>query len=376
MGLAVSTNSGNAVHFVVLVHGLMGSDLELKYLQETLTKNFNDEDDIPMVVYSSNTNVGKTFDGIAAGGTRLAKEVMDKVEGYKCQGGEKVFLSFVGNSLGGLYARYALSLLNWDQIVPCVFCTTATPHLGVSKHTYVPIPRSVEWVTANLMQPTGKDLFRYSTVLEEMTFMDAFIEPLERFHKRIAYANAFWTDFQVPTTTGAFLSSSSSYPHITIEDPTPFVALRVETPKASKREPTTDWSTSLDMLGWTKVFCDVRDGIPLPSIPLMFGQDVLSKPSFQSRGTWTSKDLIPAMTSFGGRWHLPLGHAVMVANAKSEWYAVMNSKGKPVMDKLAAELIADMRACQQLDTKRLPNKTRKNTQQPSSQQQECSNDSI
>jgi hypothetical protein len=40
-----------------------------------------------------------------------------------------------------------------------------------------------------------------------------FLNPLASFRKRIAYANAYQTDFVVPTQTAAFLNTESNYPH-------------------------------------------------------------------------------------------------------------------------------------------------------------------
>lgn len=40
-----------------------------------------------------------------------------------------------------------------------------------------------------------------------------FLRPLAAFKKRIAYANAFGTDFPVPGSTAAFLDLDSDYPH-------------------------------------------------------------------------------------------------------------------------------------------------------------------
>ena len=166
------------VHMIVLVHGWLGDDGELGYFEERLQKEI--EDSHPeFVVYSAKANVGKTSDGIAAGGQRLADEIMDQLKSYHEKFDHDHFsLSFVGNSLGGLYARYALSKLDWSLAHPLIFCTTATPHLGVSNHTYLPIPRWAEWTVAQVIDrikpkgekigSTGQDLFRYTEVLEAM----------------------------------------------------------------------------------------------------------------------------------------------------------------------------------------------------------------
>ena len=54
-------------------------------------------------------------------------------------------ISIVGNSLGGLYARYAVSLLYEPRaksiagLRPKTFMTVATPHLGVRRFLVVPV---------------------------------------------------------------------------------------------------------------------------------------------------------------------------------------------------------------------------------------------
>jgi hypothetical protein len=131
------------------------------------------------VVYSSTVNEGRTSDGIAAGGSRLATEVTDIIESHRAHS-KQVTLSFVGNSLGGLYSRYALSEIDLSTAEPFVFCTTATPHLGVSQHTYVPLPRWGEWVVAHSMWPTGRDLFQYTPVIHDMALDPKFKAPLQR----------------------------------------------------------------------------------------------------------------------------------------------------------------------------------------------------
>lgn len=135
-----------------------------------------------IVIHKPTCNNGRTTDGIAAGGTRLAEEiaefiVADIFERQTEQDGSvqhHVTVSFVGNSLGGLYSRYALSLLPSELHIPSedgldtttiilrpnVFCTTATPHLGVASHTYLPVPRFAERAIGRVLDITGMDLFR------------------------------------------------------------------------------------------------------------------------------------------------------------------------------------------------------------------------
>jgi len=359
-------NTAKQVHLVVLVHGWMGNPAELGYLQQSLEEHASAvQEELPDTYFlfvSANANDKKTSDGIAAGGSRLASEVNELIDDItKQQESSKISLSFVGNSLGGLYARYALSEIPTIQqsdaasnqaprVQPKVFCTTATPHLGVSKHTYVPLPRMAEFVVANVLQPTGRDLFRYTDIIERMTLDSKFIDPLQSFQKRIAYANAYYTDFQVPTATAAFLSDTDSLHKLVEYFDDRFVELKVETPKQQqadgssissedKPKSTAELAQRLDRLGWTKVFCDVRHGLPSVPIPFATSDDTASSDQKQ----FTSRELLKDLATFRlDRWHLPFGHTMMVANSKNDAYAKFNAAGQPIMDQLAADLIQDI----------------------------------
>lgn len=120
------------------------------------------------------------------------------------------------------------------------------------------------------------------------TNYEQFMQPLSEFKKRIAYINAFHTDFQVPTTTAAFLSEDSTYPHTILShhsdetrcDPSFIVAsiksekndfiLKAQvdkSPNEKKRVQDLIMSNKLDALGWQKIFIDSRDMNPIPTIP-------------------------------------------------------------------------------------------------------------
>lgn len=603
-----------AAHYIFLVHGWLGNDLEMGYLAESFAKCISDHAHIhahvhanhdhdqesaakrvkrnpshishsnnaslsaqvkthaPIRIHSVKCNVGKTHDGIKNGGTRLAHEIIDfirsdwqhlhssnspqnqgnwnhdqktlhEIEATNEMNGQErhVTYSIVGNSLGGLYARYAISLIPRQLSIPYVttptqedspntttmqgeavtttttttttndaaeaaassslsssttttkaqyhhsknqrihlhpnvFCTTATPHLGVSQHTYLPLPRFAETIIGSGMGTTGRDLFRLNSdknlssnsnalmrrwsssnsigdgdkkssneehaqneevhkmdeemecIIRNMCLQDKYLTPLRNFRKRIAYANAYRTDFQVPTETAAFLNSDSEVEHIVVaargvrksnegerlhlpssEDGKenreenmesrvivpPFVVAVVRTeqqqPQSSQpldqssesATPSNEllrMSQSLDALGWTKVFIDVRNRIPLPGIPkpswrlLPFPSPLstmLPTPdtslddlihnrasdgiasSFQKNQesaaeqegskpiTVTSHELVLS-TNAGETLHFPLGHTVMVANSKSETYSKLNFQGRPVMDRLAEDMMGDV----------------------------------
>jgi len=126
-----------------------------------------------LVIHNSVCNEGKTNDGIVKGGERLANEMLDVIREELTQRGynnitdqANVTISLVGNSLGGLYARYAIAELaelckqqtietqdedaetltsylldDYIKLYFNVFCSTAAPHLGVDLHTYTTISR-------------------------------------------------------------------------------------------------------------------------------------------------------------------------------------------------------------------------------------------
>ncbi len=522
-----------SVHYVFLVHGWLGNDLEMSYLKEAFHKNIfgeeedeqngdngelhetkrvkrsrsastfalqkqsNDEDGIhpEIVVYSAKCNIGKTHDGIRNGGTRLANEIINFIQSDTLKRREEgdsgnnndgdainVTFSFVGNSLGGLYSRFALSKIPYElplsnndnnedddntssqmkiRLFPNIFCTTATPHLGISQHTYLPIPRLAETIIGTGMGVTGRDLFRLNSdamndgaaakvnaaaaktvkrlssfrilqgsnanieveadedddadcVVRNMCLDDEFLVPLRNFRQRIAYANAYGTDFQVPCQTAAFLNDNSGVGHFLIgarclgtddgrDDNAeegaerkrlsdlqvgtgeegavpPFVVAVLRTDKQSQTQSPRNlsgqnaasddllqMSQSLDALGWTKVFVDMRDSIPVPGLrkPSWMcpnslddlikqregvdgdsegeGSDEIKDKSLRKNTSrmLTSQDLSRS-TAAGDSINIPLGHTVMVANSKSEAYKQMNFQGRPVMDKLAHDIVMSL----------------------------------
>lgn len=68
------------------------------------------------------------------------------------------------------------------------------------------------------MGQTGEDIFRLSNLIHTMCTCSTYLDPLRSFRKRIAYANAYKTDFVVPTNTAAFLNPDSTYPHHVSEE--------------------------------------------------------------------------------------------------------------------------------------------------------------
>eukprot|EP00590_Aulacoseira_subarctica_P006510 CAMPEP_0172429856 /NCGR_PEP_ID=MMETSP1064-20121228/52182_1 /TAXON_ID=202472 /ORGANISM="Aulacoseira subarctica , Strain CCAP 1002/5" /LENGTH=452 /DNA_ID=CAMNT_0013175547 /DNA_START=246 /DNA_END=1604 /DNA_ORIENTATION=- len=421
-----TTTRSTMLHFCFLVHGFMGNPKEMSYIESALTKASTRRTLIDdgkgsnqkFFFHSATCNTDNTYDGIANGGTRLADEIKsyiksstrshfmeDRKDQYLSEMGEQsngaivqnVTISFVGNSLGGLYSRYAIAKLaehskridngfilyeknpcQPDQMIVIrvffnVFATTACPHLGVHRHTYMLVPQFLETVMAHVLSDTGRDLFRLTGLVREMTLSPQYLDVLRSFRRRIAYANAHNTDFQVPTNTAAFLCKHSRYPHTFVEEENKddtttttswmagtFYTKKVESdlyeiihkysslenPMDKEGTDQLELSLALDSLGWKKVFVDVRDLLPL-SIPIPFVKEPKLVNHYQKEksegglGTMESRQIIPFVSS-SNRISFPNGHTTMVANSKSDFVAWLNSNGRIIMNQFAAELVNDM----------------------------------
>merc|ERR1719491_177371 len=71
-----------STHYIFLVHGWLGNDLEMRYLETAIAlakddaQSFN-ADKRRLVIHRSTCNNGQTTDGIINGGTRLTKEIVE-----------------------------------------------------------------------------------------------------------------------------------------------------------------------------------------------------------------------------------------------------------------------------------------------------------
>ena len=250
--------ANGVTHFCFLVHGYHGQPADLLYLRSAMVevaekkllefkskKNDTGNDNgtaaesypSRIVMHSCQSNWRRTSDGVEKGGERILEEILSVIKSTIPAQDENdepvnITVSLVGNSLGGLYSRYAIArlaelskgkdgeFLLIDGFIRAhfnIFCTTATPHLGISGHTWVPLPRTAEIGIGKIMGQTGKDIFRISEngtdLIRTMCTCPSYLKPLGSFAKRIAYANAYHTDFVVPTNTAAFLNADSTYPH-------------------------------------------------------------------------------------------------------------------------------------------------------------------
>jgi len=102
--LGVTNENARPEHLVILVNGIAGSAENWRFVAEQFKEKLADK----VVVHCSATNSAlKTLNGVDVMGNRLAEEVMSVID--DTPGVTKI--SFLGHSLGGLIARYAIGQL-------------------------------------------------------------------------------------------------------------------------------------------------------------------------------------------------------------------------------------------------------------------------
>ncbi|KAL1344824.1 hypothetical protein HN51_018647 [Arachis hypogaea] len=245
-------------HLIIMVNGLIGSAKNWKFAAKQFLKRYPHD----AVVHCSECNPARlTFDGVDVMGDRLAKEVIVVIKRHPSV--KKI--SFVGHSLGGLVARYAIAKLYEGDIStefsheskncegqiaglePVNFITSATPHLGSCGHKQCPMffgSRHAEKAAirvSGLLRRTGKHLFLTDGINGKPPLLlqmvrDSedlkFISALRSFKRRVAYANVRY-DKLVGWSTSSIrrrnelpkrqnLSSHENYRHIVnVETATP-----------------------------------------------------------------------------------------------------------------------------------------------------------
>ncbi|XP_076918949.1 lipid droplet phospholipase 1-like [Bidens hawaiensis] len=251
-----------------MVNGLIGSAKNWRFAAKQFLKKYPND----LIVHCSKRNSAlKTLDGVDVMGTRLADEVKSVIQRHPNL--DKI--SFIGHSLGGLIARYAVAKLYTQDctnqvsqengnngplekpitqanlcsehisngkiggLEPINFITIATPHLGSRGHRQVPMfcgVRSLErlgYHTCGVLKRTGRHVYLKDKVdgqpplLVQMasdTEDLKFISALQSFKRRVAYANVL-SDHLVGWSTSSIryrselpkrknLVRSDKYPHI------------------------------------------------------------------------------------------------------------------------------------------------------------------
>ena len=130
-------------------------------------------------------NDWKTSDGISKGSARLFAWLQDLLSVSPVSK-----ISFIGESVGGLYARTVVGLLHSasiipDLIEPCNFITISTQHLGVRRNTNFKLTSRL---LSPLMSQTGQQL----NLLDDEQYLlmlssERFVTPLSQFKNLILY---------------------------------------------------------------------------------------------------------------------------------------------------------------------------------------------
>ena len=183
-------------HVVLLQHGSHGTCRDLAYFRNILEKQLN------VVVFETNASEGhRTHDGIV----RCARRFADEFQKVSTQlfAEERVVLSVVGHSLGGLILRDALTYLQFPPHVTFgTFCSIASPHCGVSQ---LPVPlRCVGKSVAFLGSQSYKDMFRMSQVVEDALVSKQHLECWSKFNRHVFVFTP--TDRVVPAQSSTLVS--------------------------------------------------------------------------------------------------------------------------------------------------------------------------
>jgi triacylglycerol esterase/lipase EstA (alpha/beta hydrolase family) len=147
-----SVRSTTPVHLVVLIHGLDGFSSDMEFIATRLKERYPHK----IRTLAPECNHGKTYDGILNGATRILTCVKNEIKR-----GDVQYLSIIGHSLGGLYARCLVGLLGKEDIIPAQvtpvnFITMATPHLGSREHGKILGEKFTSLVVGSAIGLTGK----------------------------------------------------------------------------------------------------------------------------------------------------------------------------------------------------------------------------
>ncbi|XP_050214287.1 putative lipase ROG1 [Mercurialis annua] len=294
----------NPYHLVVMVNGFIGSAKNFKFAAEQFLKRYPRD----IVVHCSKTNSATlTYDGVDVMGNRLANEVLSVIERHPSV--KKI--SFIGHSLGGLVARYAIAKLyerdtnkelsqangdckNDESVETCMeekvksriaglepmnFITLATPHLGSRGHKQVPMfcgSYTLEKVAGHFswfLGRTGNHLFLRDGSNEKPPLLlqmvrDSenlkFMSALQSFKHHVAYANTRF-DHIVGWSTSSirhrnelpkrrYLSRDEKYRHIVHLNTSKTSTPQQELPLAAKVDDMEDeMIEALTKLSWERI---------------------------------------------------------------------------------------------------------------------------
>ena len=188
-------------HLVLIIPGFGEIEHSLNIIKNRLSeiKNCN-------VLITNFNTIKDNINGIK----KSSNNIIDYLKNFINDNGNFKFISIIGYSMGGLYARFIIYKLFENGKIyglePIIFCTIATPHLGLLENHY--LSGITDLIKNNLVGVSGKEInltdasFYYESLIFKMGTDDNFLKPLNSFKKKILYAN-YSGDLVVPFETSA-----------------------------------------------------------------------------------------------------------------------------------------------------------------------------
>ena len=224
-----TTNPG---HLIVIKHGWLAHSIRAIPLAKglynhALNKQHTNQNNKGYFIHIIGTNSDdylmgwrKTNDGINHGGHRASLEIKQILDKYQSINR----ISIIGQSLGGLYIRYAIKELYdfqnnqfYRNVEPYNFVTMGSPHLGTDDwvkllmngylYRFAKYAKKYGIVPTTLQQLINID---NQSILNEMATNKQYLIPLSAFRNRLIYANAI-NDNRVSASSGLLLPSYNNY---------------------------------------------------------------------------------------------------------------------------------------------------------------------
>ncbi|EGC39862.1 hypothetical protein DICPUDRAFT_147284 [Dictyostelium purpureum] len=161
-----NTENDNKInHLIVLQHGLHATYQDFNSIISRFEKeNF---ENCEFVAAKSNSYFLATRDGIDKVGNRLFVEVKELYEKYN----HPKKISFIGHSLGGLVARYAIGLLYRDGFFkicePDQFISLSSPHCGSRRPSTTVFNKVAHYFVDSFLSVTGRQLILHDSDLPD-----------------------------------------------------------------------------------------------------------------------------------------------------------------------------------------------------------------
>jgi len=286
-----------------------------------------------------------TFGGIEESGERAARELLEIARAYP----SLARLTLVGNSLGGLFARYIAARLYDPErgtvagLVPEDLVTIACPHLGTRSYAWQgAVPRRLHQLAAPAVGRSGEEvlfldddgeeggplLLRMTQDQPRMPYRSA----LQAFSRRTLYANA-WGDSLVPYESAALQPDPSRVPRVR-DDPryqeTVGIVLEEDVPAGSIPPPPPAHS------GPDAPSPDPGSVLPVPTLEGHIAANLTA--SMDWHRVVCQFPIRPLVSGPADGIFFPSAHNKICANKRNAYYALTCHEGEEVMQHAARRI--------------------------------------